>query len=76
MDPDVDMAGTKSTMKMVGSSLRPCLTAPACSLTGASLAENLRTLLISCEAVVHCQKEPEAMMRRAPPSGIVTCMHP
>ena len=76
MESDVDMAGTKSTTKMVGSPLRPCLIAPACSLTGASLAENLRTLLISCEAVVYCQKEPEAMIRRAPPSGIVTCRHP
>ena len=69
--PAGEVGGARSTTNRVGSSLSPCFTAPPCSFTGASVAAYLRTLLMSWDGVTMSQKGPEAIIRRAPPSGMV-----
>ncbi len=71
--PAAEVAGARSTTSRVWSTLSPCFTAPPCSFTGASLAAYLRTLLISWDGVTVSQKGPEAIIRQAPPSGMVAC---
>ncbi len=73
MSPAAEVGGARSTTRRVGSTLSPCFTAPPCSFTGASLAAYLRTLLMSWEGVTMSQKGPEAIIKRAPPSGMVAC---